>query len=139
MLRCMPPVSPDTTTAGARRRLRAGEDGFTLLEVLATVMIIGVLLAIAVPLYLGFADRAERKAAGANVRAAMPTAAAYYADNGNSYSGMSMSTLLAIDSGTARSLQVTSTDQTYCISATQGGHTQRVDAPGGAVTSGAAC
>src|SRR3954466_2353316 len=73
-----------------RQRLQR-EEGFTLIELLVVIVIIGILLAIAVPSYLGFKDRANDKTAQSNVRAAFPAAEAYYSDNGN-YASMDITT-----------------------------------------------
>jgi type IV pilus assembly protein PilA len=115
-----------------RQRLDGNtEQGFTLIELLVVIIIIGILLAIAVPSYLGFRDRANNNAAKANLRAALPSAEAYYADNGT-YVGMTATTLKAIDSGLSATLTVAGTPTTtsYCLTDTVGGKVWSVKGPG---------
>ena len=118
-----------------RRRLAADQGGFTLIELLVVIVIIGILLAIAVPSYLGFRDRANTKASAANVRAAVPAVETYFSDNGT-YAGMTVALLRAIDGGLEPTMVVPAALQTatsYCISDLVGNKWAKKAGPSSAV------
>jgi type IV pilus assembly protein PilA len=68
-----------------RLRNKKDDEGFTLIELLVVVVIIGVLVAIAVPVYLNYRKGAADKSAQSDVRGAVSAIEQYYTDNGNVY------------------------------------------------------
>ena len=76
-----------------QKRLRS-EKGFTLIELLVVMIILAILTAIAIPSYLSFRDRANKSAAAADLRSAIPSVEAWFADNGK-YDGMTAAALQA--------------------------------------------
>lgn len=71
------------------RRIReadaAGDRGFTLMEVLVVVVIIGILAGIAVPVYMNYRKGAENRSAEADLRSAINAVEQYYTENSNVY------------------------------------------------------
>ena len=105
-----------------RQRMARDEKGFTLIELLVVLIIIAVLLAIAVPSYLLFKERAEERAAASNVRSAVPAVEAYYSDNNNSYANLDVPELQLIDAG-LKITEASGTATSYCIASTHNGET----------------
>ncbi len=76
------------TKLRARRAAGDREGGFTLVELLVVVVIIGVLIAIAIPVYLNYTKGARDKSAESDVRSAISTLEQCNSDNGSYPSAM---------------------------------------------------
>ena len=63
------------------RARQKSEEGFTLIELMVVVLIIAILLAIAIPTFLGARSKAQDRAAQSNLRNALTAEKTYYTDN----------------------------------------------------------
>jgi type IV pilus assembly protein PilA len=106
------------------------EQGFTLIELLVVMIILGILVAIAVPAYLSFTSKAKTAAAESNVRSAIPAAESYYQEDtvgafktnaADSYTGLSGDALRTEAPGVAPNVKAGALDSgnAYCIEDTE--------------------
>lgn len=123
------------------RERRNEEDGFTLVELLVVMLILGILAAIAIPAFFSQRDKGYDSDAKSNARTAQTALESYAVDNGGKYTGADMTKLAAIE-GTITNLSDTVAlsptpgDSTYTIvSTSKSGTTFSIDrASTGAVT-----
>ena len=64
-----------------RIREMKDQDGFTLIELMVVVLIIAILIAIAIPTFLGLRSRAQNRSAQSDLRNALTAAKAFYTDD----------------------------------------------------------
>ena len=79
-----------------QRRRHASEEGFTLIELMVVVLIIAILIAIAIPTFLGARNRAQDRGAQSNIRNAFTAEKTSYTDK-SQYSADATTTLPGIE------------------------------------------
>jgi type IV pilus assembly protein PilA len=96
--------------ATLRKRHEREDEGFTLIELMVVVLIIAILLAIAIPTFLGARNRANDRAAQSSLRNALTAAKTIFTDN-QSYSSATTTALGSVEpSLTYSAANATSTD-----------------------------
>jgi type IV pilus assembly protein PilA len=90
-----------------RKRVDREDEGFTLIELMVVVLIIAILLAIAIPTFLGAQDRARDRGAQSDLRNALTAAKTIATDDEGQFTGITETSLsdaegaISFASGTA--------------------------------------
>jgi type IV pilus assembly protein PilA len=82
-----------------RKRLNREEDGFTLIELMVVVLIIAILMAIAIPTFLGAQNKAKDRAAQSDLRNAITAVRTIATDDSGLFTNVNAVNLLAAEGG----------------------------------------
>lgn len=126
----------------ARAKRTTADDGFSLIELLVVVLIVGILAAIAIPSFLNETTKANDSAAKTQVGTLQTTMKLFAMENAGSYAGATLTKLQAIeptlrDKTTAIAKEVvspTTTDFTIESEAAGSGDVFKLESENGDVT-----
>ena len=100
----------------------SADNGFTLIELLVVVVIIGILVAIAIPLYMNYKDGAVKKSVQSDIRNSVPLVEQAYADSATSAypADQTAFTALSPHASSGNTLSYALSGSYYCIGGVHG-------------------
>jgi type IV pilus assembly protein PilA len=101
------------------RKRMTDDRGFTLIELMVVVLIIAILIAIAIPTFLGLRRRAQDRAAQSDLRNALTAAKAQYADDEH-YGNTGPTALAAIEPSLVFTTAASATTNDFAVSVAVG-------------------